>query len=528
MHRTIQLIGIFGIVLFVFGMISFVAARGESSLWTETHLMIGGFLSLAFLFRGGFSLISGVALRRAAGYGAGVTIYSGLCIGLLAVVNYFFYRFDPFYFDSTEQSVYTLAPQTQKVLNGLTEPVLIRAFYLGGKVDDKVAQLLGRIQRASKKVTWTAVDPEKSPRLVEELGISEKGTLHFSVNEPGSQRATKIVRTIGEQEVVNALLKLTRGGEKQVYWVYGHGEANLEDNKDAGYLFLREAIEGENLKVTQLILAGKDKVPDDAAALLMIAPRRALLESEHRIIREYIDRGGNALFLHEPRTVDDIARIVKPLGVEIGQDMVLDQVVRLFQGPSVGLQPVVSDYGKHPVVDGFGQSTVFATMASVRKGTPDPGGKPGAIVTELAFTSKNSWAEKKIELVFSDNPIATFEPDDIKGPVSVAAAYQLTAPQAAGVQVAPPPENGRVLVIGDADFVANVNIRQLFNRDFFLNALNWVVGEAERVSVRPATMRKSVKSVSAEQYQSLFLFTAILLPELLCLWGLTVWWMRRV
>lgn len=135
-------------------------------------------------------------------------------------------------------------------------------------------------------------------------------------------------------------------------------------------------------------------------------------------------------------------------------------------------------------------------------------------------SSDNSWAESNIDLIFGDEPQAAFEKGDIKGPVPLAAAFEGEVVKNSG-------KMSRVVVFGDADFVANVNIRQLFNRDFFLNALNWVIGETHGVSIRPRTLKQSMTAITTEQFATVFVLTAILLPELVLLGGLSVWWLRK-
>jgi len=85
---------------------------------------------------------------------------------------------------------------------------------------------------------------------------------------------------------------------------------------------------------------------------------------------------------------------------------------------------------------------------------------------------------------------------------------------------------GRVVVIGDADFVNNANIRQLFNRDFFLNILNWTIGEEEGVTIRAKSLRRSVKVLTNRQISLIFLVAGVLIPELVTLAGFVVWWAR--
>lgn len=521
MNKFVRFCGVLGLVFLLFGVIIYQLLQEDDLHLTVIHLIAGLVLLSVFTLGGGLRLLNTTSARRALGFGAGVTVYSALFIGVLTLVNYFAIRHEFVRIDTTEQKVYTLAPQTVSVLNELEQPVLARCFFVGGKIDPKVEGLLNRMKQANSKFDWVVIDPEKERVLIEQLGINEASTIHLGftdadVSKKDNARQSKVIGKIGEQELVNGLLKLTRGGSKVLYFVTGHGEADLNVATEGGFQFLKESIEGENLTLKPLVLLDGDAVPADAAALLLLAPRKTLLPAEIDRVSSYLTAGGSALFLNEANATQDIATIVKPLGIEVGNDIIVAPEMGLFSGPSMGVQPMVTHYGIHPVTESFTEGTLYSTVTSVTKGATVP---PGSKVTELAFTNAKSWAERDVAQIFSKTPTAAFDDRDLKGPVSIAAAYETEPAEGA--------KASRVLVIGDADFVANVNIRQLFNRDFFLNAVNWVAGEAKGVSIRERTLRGSMKRITDEQFLAMFLLTAVIAPELFLAGGLAVWFFRK-
>ena len=151
------------------------------------------------------------------------------------------------------------------------------------------------------------------------------------------------------------------------------------------------------------------------------------------------------------------------------------------------------------------------------------GTKPAAAkLTELAFSSSKTWAETDLASALAETPTASPDEAEKKGPLAVAVAFEGRVPLA-DVESKP----SRILVFGDANFISNANLRQVYNRDFFLNSLNWVVGEAEGVSIRSGTMRLATRPIAPEQFSLMFLVTTILVPELILLAGLAIWWARR-
>ncbi|MCC6932527.1 MAG: GldG family protein [Deltaproteobacteria bacterium] len=528
MKRNYQYSGIAGLVLIAFGLICAGIISNESYTIALTHLGLGVIFILLFLLGGGTGSLRSSAVKRLASFSLTVFIYTLLFVGVLIVVNYMSQKHELFRFDSTEQKIYTLAPQTIDVLAKLSAPLEIRAFYLGGKVDDpKTEDLIKRLVRQSSLISFQVIDPEKQPSLVEKYGVSENRTLHLSYQVPDGEKKskdTKLVRDFKEEDIVNAIIRLSRGKARPIYYISGHGEPSLDEKAASGYLFLKDAIAGENYEVKDLNIGNSANIPADAAAVILASPQKELLPTEFQAIESYLAAGGRMVFLHQPKSSDDIVRLVKPLGIEIGKDIIVEPIVQIFSGASLGVSPMITAFAAHDITkERPKDGAIFGLTSSVQKtGKVVAGGR----VVDLALTGKNSWAETNLALLFSDNPQAQQDKEDIAGPVSVVSTFQRVFPQPEGTEQTTAKET-RVVVFGNAEFVNNQTIRKLFNQDFFLNSLNWVVGDGDAVTIRAGSMRRSTKAISEAEFRALFLFGGIYVPELLLLVGLAIWWLRK-
>ena len=509
MNKKIQYCGISGLILFLFGVVTEFLLVYDQGLIVPIHLVAGGILIFWFLLSGGFKVLSSATVRKKAGLGIGIFAYGLIFLCLLIVVNLVVSKNDKLHVDSTEQNVYTLSPQTKDLLDKLETKLEVKGFFLGGQVDKEVSDLLLRFEKYSSNVDWEVIDPEKKPLLVEKYGVSEAGTINISLQ--GGEKSVKVIRDISEQELVNAVRKLTREGSRKVYYVTGHGEPDLESQSELGYLFLAEAIAGENIELVSIKLADED-IPEDADAVLIAAPEKDYLEIERQRLKKYLNSGGSALVLHDPTLSKELVGLLEPYGLVLGSDVIVDQVVQLFAGPTLGVQPMVTDYGMHSITESFTQGTTYSIASSVQVAESSE-----SVAIPIAFTGANSWGEKNTEDLFGDDPRAALEDEDVEGPVSIAVAYE-------NEQEGSP---RRIVVFGDRDFVNNTFIRQLFNRDLFLNALNWSLGEEEGISIRPKTLRASLTTVSNEQFNLLFVLAVIILPELILLGGLAFWLARK-
>jgi ABC-type uncharacterized transport system involved in gliding motility auxiliary subunit len=84
-----------------------------------------------------------------------------------------------------------------------------------------------------------------------------------------------------------------------------------------------------------------------------------------------------------------------------------------------------------------------------------------------------------------------------------------------------------MVVFGDTEFADNQYLDDFYNRDFFMNSADWLVGEASAISIRPRTLRASHFSLTVNQFAIIFILSVLLLPELLLITGIAVWWSRR-
>ena len=83
------------------------------------------------------------------------------------------------------------------------------------------------------------------------------------------------------------------------------------------------------------------------------------------------------------------------------------------------------------------------------------------------------------------------------------------------------------MVIGDSNFATNELFDVFSNRDLFLNSVNWLLGDVERITVRPNVPRSSSLTLTGGQLQAIQYFSLLVLPEGIALVGVLTWWSRR-
>ena len=92
----------------------------------------------------------------------------------------------------------------------------------------------------------------------------------------------------------------------------------------------------------------------------------------------------------------------------------------------------------------------------------------------------------------------------------------------------PDGKEARLGVFGSAEFADNQHLEgTYFNRDLFLNTVGWLVGQSDLLSIRPRALRASRVSFTEREGTAIFYLSVLVLPELLLIAGLAVWWRRE-
>jgi ABC-type uncharacterized transport system involved in gliding motility auxiliary subunit len=511
--RTWQIAGLAGLVLTLFGLIAFLATGDILDLYVLLHLGLGLACLAVYVFTQGRTLL-GSLRSRSTSLGVGSLVYSLLVLAFLILLNFLNARYHHRW-DLTETGVYSLSPQSAKILTQLAQDLEIYGFFERGE-NPKVADLVKSYAYQSPRVKFQSVDPDRHPEMAKTFKIQQLNTLHIRYG----RESTNVTEST-EEAITNAIIKLTKATKKNVYFLTGHGEPRIDAReRTQGYAAAKEALENENYQVKEILLSAQEKVPDDASLLIIAAPQKPLLEHELREIGEYIRRGGRALVLLPTTGGDGLKSFLKEWSVEVGDDIVVDQVVRLFAGPTLGVEPIVENYNvSHPVTRDFKERTLFPMVRSVEAARS---ARDGLEVISLVQTSATSWAEKDVDAVFKQGK-ASLGGEDKKGPVSVGVAVSANLKKIGSDRAG----DVKMIVLGTADFANNRYLNIFFNRDFFVNGANWLVGQEELISIRPRSVRSSRVQFTESEGKAVFYLSFLFLPEVLLIIGLAVWWRRR-
>lgn len=519
MARNSSLLGLIGVILLLFAAVAWLFARFVTGGPTTVDLIyiginagLGTFALVTYLSTG-FDHLRSTLSERSTKYGASTVLGSLAFLGILILVNIAAAIY-PKRFDLTEEGIYSLSPQSISILEALKEDLTVQAFVEGG-INPGLKDLFESYAYRSPHFKFSLIDPDKEPQLAETLQIRTYNTVQLTYGKESTK-----VTTPTEEHLTNAIIKITRDTKKTVCLIEGHGEPDTEDTQAQGLSSLKRALGDENYEVKNVLLASLPDVPADCSVTALIGPRRPLQESEMQALDRYMRSGnGRLLVAARPRSGDELKPFLTQWGVALGDNVVVDQVIRLFQGPAIGLAPLARDYGVHEITRELKQLTVFPMVRSVTAATADAA---ALSAVELVKTSDSSWAETDVDGLFDRSQAVLDETMDKKGPVSIATVVDADLSKMGATGAA------RLAVFGSADFALNRELEgTYYNRDLLLNTFGWLAGQTDLMSIRTRSVRASRVSFSQEQGTIIFYITVLGLPQLILLSGLIVWWRRE-
>jgi ABC-type uncharacterized transport system involved in gliding motility auxiliary subunit len=415
---------------------------------------------------------------------------------LLATIALVYTVIQPFHerWDLTQDKIYSLPQSTLGVLRDLkAQRIDVLLFF---QQDDPARQglevFLKECRRHHPEFHYDFYDPNRRPQLARKFNVTDAKTVLFRSGD----REERLVGP-SEEGFTNAFLRLLHPKDLDVCFVTGHGEVVLDEEGTGGYLHFRDTLQGYNAKVHGIVLA-RDHVPDACQVIVVGGPRWDLTPKEFSDIDQAFSRGKGILLLIDP--MDPGAGLAfieytKKYGVALGQNVIVDKASRMVGGDF--LMPLVSRYlVTHPVTKNMKQATFFPLVRTVQ---PSVDVAPGLDVMPLAMTGDESWAETDLPALENGNAVFDMK-TDIAGPLSIAVAIEKKqdggrrkAEGGKANSILHPPSDirgdGRMIIVGDGDFLTNGYLHLSGNKELGLNMIRWLARDDRFIDVKRPELR---------------------------------------
>jgi len=470
-----------------------------------------------------------------------------LVLGIILLINLIASRFF-FRLDYTADQRYTLSNATIDILNQLSEPVTISAYFsedLPPNVEqvrqDFRDMLVEYSSNSDGLIVYEFINPSENQES--EMKAQQNGIQPIMINvrerdQMKQQRAYlgALVQMGDRKEVIpfiqpgaameyalsTNIKKLAVKDKPTIALLQGHDEASLSSipqlNQQLSILYSVEPFEFSDTM----------GVPFQYKTLVVIAPKDTVPQLHFNYLDQFLARGGRLLVALNTvagdfntgmgnKTYTGFETWLKQKGIEIEENFVIDAncsniMVRQQQGPFMMNTPVqfpflpaITNFTKHPVTDGI-ESVVLIFASPIRLTSPDT----SLVMFPLAVTSEKSGIQNP-PLYFDVMKQWTLS-DFTLSSLPVAVLAESKALGTAGY---------KMVVFSDGDFAVNgegQNAQQLSedNVSLMANAIDWLSDDTGLIELRTKGVTSRPLDASLEDgTKTLLKYLNFLLPLIL-------------
>ena len=435
-------------------------------------------------------------------------------IAVFVAANVFVSK-SPQAWDLTRAGNNTLAPQSVLAAKHLTKDLQVVGLFKpeanNGQSDAEA--LVSLYAAVNPRIQYHSADPAKDPDEVKQYGVTQNNTV---VLDYGGKTELLLQGSQSEQDFTSALLKLEATKTPVVCWATGDGERQLTDtNQSTGYSAVGTLLSANNFARQDVLLASASSIPSTCDELVILDASTAIPDPAVKAVDAYLAGGGRLLIASEPWPKDPTATasmsaILKPYGFGFSDALVVenDPSRSAYQNPLI---PAAVNYGQSPITSDIQGIVSFYPQTTSITGTPAAGVKAVAI----ASSTSSAYGIPKIRKDL------TRQSSDIAGPFTM----METLEQQSGTG------KTRIVAVGTPAFAQNSTLPPTnndANLELILFSLQWLAGQDSLIALPPKPDRALPLPLTQDQESTLIFITAVLMPGVMVVGGVAVWWRRRV
>ncbi len=426
--------------------------------------------------------------------------------------------------DLTGNALYSLSDQTKRIAASLNRDVNLYLLASTGSEDATIVRFLNNYAALSDHIHVEAVDPNLQPTFLKgyEMETSRLYQNSVIVDSEGRYRLVSYdeiyvsdysmdyysysynttTTFAGENAITNAIHYVTSDNLPKVYLLSGHGEAELSDN-------VANMIQQDNMESATISLISTDAVPEDAAAVLINVPSSDLGDDETDVLISYLQAGGNIVLLTdyiEEGKMTNLLRLAGTMGLSIDNGIIVegDRNMRISRYPHYILPEIESHEITDALINGgyYILTPVAQPMIEVEDSIAE--------VTWILTTSDSAYAK----LAALNMKTTEKEDGDIAGPFHVGAVSE---------------NSGKMIWITSASLLDD-NVDYTVggaNSNLVLNALNWMGGQEESISIRAKSLDEETLTVSESSSSFWSIVMIGIIPAILIVTGIIIFVRRK-
>ena len=472
--------------------------------------------------------------------GTKTTILVLLIIAVFIAINLGMQALDLTPLDFTQEQLYTLTDESKERVKDIDKDVNI--YFIGYSDEDSTVDLAKQYGKANEKINVEAIeDVSTRPDLSQKYGI-ESGTEGIIV-ECGERSkvltssdlvtydtSTYETISIAEEKLTSSILSVTADEVPKVYFLEGYSDFSLNQNMYMLSVYLgNEVNETETLDILSV-----GKVPDDCDTLVITSPSKDFDDVATNSILDYINRGGNILWLNAAIATEqdfpNVNKVLETYGIkpfEVGIIRETDTSKMVSEQPDLIIPEIqYSDITKD-IYNTTGVIFVNATKINVDTDNLD---ELNVEENDLLLASEGSYFRTN----FSQEYQVDGSRDGEETGTFVVGAEMVKTIQEADEETGTEEIKSKLVIYGENYFISDYQLSQnsqygaiqlAYNRDLVLNSIAYLTDREEDITARKDT--GTVTYTATEQQDTIIRVIIFAVPALIIVVGIIVWQVRR-
>ena len=415
-------------------------------------------------------------------------------------------------FDLTATQRNTLDKSSAQVLATLTDKIDVTVYTSGQSSSRQaVESLINRYQQLKPNVSLSFVDLSQSPDLAAQLSIKDSGEMIIRY-----QGREESLQHISETTVTQALQRLSRDNLRRVVFINGHGERDPNGKANFDWALFTKHLTRTGFTVETQSLITTAGLDDNVDFVVIASPQQAYFPGENALLMNYVNRGGNLLWLMEPGLPSASPALFAELGVRQLPGVIIDKSASLYGVNSPDFT-LIARYPSHPLTLDLSLISLFPRAAGL---SIEPSGDWHSNI--FLLTSTESWTETNAATHPTTGQIVgqiSFDKNtgEFAGPIPLGIA--MARKRATSEQ--------RIVLLGDGDFLSNAYLGNGGNLALGQRLFNWLAADDQHLSITPQQAKDINIQLSNLQIAVISAIFLILLPITLLGLGAFIWFRRR-
>ncbi len=438
---------------------------------------------------------------------------SAIVLAILVVINVLFSKLPSSLtkYDISASQLYSITSGTKVVVNGLDKDVTIYWVVQADKEDSVIENLLNKYESLSSHISVVKKNPDTYPTFTSSY-TSEDVANNSLIVECGDKYRyisysdiylTDVDYTTysynysfdGEGALTSAISYVTSEDTPKIYYLEGHGEAELPNE-------FSKQIKKQNIETESLSLLNIDEIPSDASLLMIYAPTSDISDEEAEMLISYLDDGGKVFVSAGPTsggTLTNLYSVLSNYGVESEEGIVIesDRNYYTFSQPYMLLPTLSSSDITTPLID-ESYYVIFPLAEGLTVSS-------SSNVTTLLTSSSTSFSK------VDGYNLTTYEKEDndIDGSFALAVSINTNS-------------DGELIWFASSYFLEDIynSYSSGANVNLGINAISELIGQEDSISISSKSLNYNYLTISSSEASNLKRWMIGIVPSVFVLYGI--------